>query len=138
MLITLPPLCVFVLFGQWIIDLLYEPGYSGAGWMLQLLAAGGIGGVINMTMLPTLLAVGDSKRHTLYTVVLCASIAGGMLVGGAVGGVVGVVAGIATSSAVCYPVLAWCVSRYRVWAPTLDLAALVLCNSVIWIGCLII
>jgi len=60
-------LAVFLAFtGGLIIDVLYDDRYQDSGWMLELLAVGKIGACMSATMLPLLLARGNS-----YIVMVC-------------------------------------------------------------------
>jgi hypothetical protein len=118
--------------GQWMIDLLYDPRYAEAGWMLQILAAGAVGAVISVPASSILLAVGDSKRahdtsgwtrtgpnwmHFGRRIPRRES--------------TGMIVGVAASKIVDYPLLAWAIRRYGVWMPALDLGAFLLSAMVI-------
>lgn len=126
-----PPMWALSLGGQWMIDLLYDPRYAEAGWMLQILAAGAVGAVISVPASSILLAVGDSKRHMILQagrgLVLIACISAGVYLGG----VTGMIIGVAASKIVDYPLLAWSIRRYQVWMPALDLGAFLLSGMVI-------
>jgi O-antigen/teichoic acid export membrane protein len=129
-----PPMWALSLGGQWMIDFLYDLRYAGAGWMLQILAAGAIGAVINVPASSILLAAGDSKRHMMLQagrgVLLIACIAAGAFVGD----VKGMVIGVAASKVIDYPLLVWAIRRYGVWMPTLDLLAFAASGIVIFGG----
>ncbi len=122
--LSLPPLCVLVVWGPEVIALLYDTRYAGAGWMTQVLAAGALVDSVITTSGNLLLARGDSRRHFL-------SLAGGTLLfvafvaaGWALGGWRGVVVALAAAPVARYPALAWALHGQGVWQPLLDLVAL--------------
>lgn len=129
-----PPMWALSLGGQWIIDLLYDPRYTEAGWMLQVLAAGAIGAVINVPASSILLAVGDSKRHMMLQagrgLLLIACVAAGAFIGD----VTGMIIGVAASKVIDYPLLVWAIRRYGVWTPILDMLTFAVSGIVIFGG----
>ena len=131
-----PAMWVLSLGGQWLIDLLYDPRYTEAGWMLQLLAAGAVGSIISATAGNILLVVGDSRRfmvlQTGRSLILVVCIA----IGASQAGVVGMVVGVAISRVADYPLLAWAIRRHGMWMPVLDLGTLALSAAAILTGCL--
>ena len=130
-LVSILPQCLLAIFAQPFVELLYPVEYHDAGWILQILALGGIYWSIELTIAPALLARGDSFRHMLVLV----SRAAGLLVcmglgawmghrlGGPDGAVIGIVIGVAVSQVLYYPVLAWAVHRHGLWMPKIDLLA---------------
>lgn len=131
-LVGIPLIWVLVVGGQLVIDILYDPRYSSAGWMLQILAVGTIGSVITVSSANALLAFGDSFGFMLFQasrgilLLLC------MLMGSHFFGVIGLIAGISVSKFLCYPLLAILVKKHEVWFPSLDILAFVL--SILAIG----
>ena len=136
LLATLPPLCVLAVWGRDIVELLYPARYHGVGWMLQLLAFGGVFRVVELTVSPVLLAAGDSFRHMLALISQSALLLGAMIVGGLLDGFFGLVVGIAIAPALNYPVLAWLVHRYGVWMLWFDCAFMFGCCFAVGIGML--
>lgn len=134
MALSVPPMCVLVVFGREIVGLIYPEEFQAAGWMLQILSAGFIVSVIGSTVGPVLLAMGDSYRFMIMqasrAVIMCLTMGLGGYIGsrsGVDGGaMVGVVIGIALPEVFLYPVLVWAVKRYGVWLPKLDFAGVVL------------
>jgi O-antigen/teichoic acid export membrane protein len=122
LLATLPPLCVFAIGGGVFIRIIYPTEFHGAGWILQLLAFGGIFRIIEVTMSPILLAKGDSFRHMLVLVTQAALLLIAVAVGGCLAGYAGVVVGIALSHLLNYPILGFAIKKYGVWTPLFDLA----------------
>ena len=134
MAVTLPPTCAMILFGPQLIRLMYDDRYLDAGWMLQILAVGGIMSSITSGTLPILLASGDSFRHTVTVAGRAAALIGGMALGGWLWGPVGLIAGAAAADFINYPVVAWAIRKYGVWMPGLDLAGLATVAAVIGTG----
>lgn len=120
----LPVLCGLVVFGPFLIRVLYREEYWDAGWMLQVLAAGQIVLVVTAGTVPVLLARGDSLRHMLVLASRFVLLLAGMGIGLAYAGTPGLIAGIAAANLANYPVVVWAVRRYNAWVPWLDAAAL--------------
>jgi O-antigen/teichoic acid export membrane protein len=132
--VFVPPMWALSLGGQWMIDFLYDPRYTSAGWMLQVLAIGSVGAIISTTASNILLAAGDSKRHMLLQtgrgLLLIASVAAGAYLGD----VKGMIWGVAISKIIDYPILVWAIRRYGVWMPVLDLSTLAISGIVVFGG----
>lgn len=130
--IFVPVMWALSLGGQWLIDSLYDARYTGAGWMLQVLAVGSVGAVISTTAGSVLLALGDSKRYmALQTgrgLLLIACIA----IGASLAGIKGMIIGVAVSKICDYPLLVWAIRRHGVWMPELDLGTLAVSALVIF------
>lgn len=124
MAIAMPPLFVMMIWGQEIINFLYPAAYSGAGWMLQILAVHFALKSITLNIGPILYAVGDSFRAMImmfsYALILLLC----MLIGGYYFGTKGVIWALPVSELAGYPVLITLVKKYNVWLPYLDLAGL--------------
>ncbi len=131
---ALPPLCLLSIFGDHIVNFLWDPRYEPAGPMLQILSAGGVVRVINTTSIPVLLAVGDSFRHLINTITRSLFLALAMFVGAHYGGTMGCIAGIAVAPILQYPVLSFTIYRYGAWHPALDLGAALLAGTLIFAG----
>jgi len=129
-----PLMWVLSLGGQELIDLLYDPRYADAGWMLQVLSVGAIGAVINVTSSNILLAVGDSKRYMVLQTGRGLLLLACMAIGASQAGVTGMIIGVAASKIVDYPLLAWAIRRHGVWMPALDLGTLAVSTAVISLG----
>jgi O-antigen/teichoic acid export membrane protein len=131
-------MCVLAIWGQPIAQLLYTDKYQGLGWILQLLALGGIFHAVELTMSPVLLARGDSFRHMLVLISRAVLLIACMIVGGAVDGQFGFVLGVAVAQVLYYPVLAWAVHRHGVWMPRLDLLVMASPAAVVALGILLL
>lgn len=122
----LPPLWCLILWGPQIVELLYDPRYAEAGWMLQILAAGATSIIIIDSAQTVLLAHADSFRHMLLQLIKAGSFIGCGAAGGVLAGVPGFLVGIAASRVVAYPAMCLSIRRYGVWLPGLDMTALTL------------
>ena len=118
--LLVPATAVFLLFGQEIIDLLYDDRYAEAGWKLQVLAAGvGFHVATNIGQYP--LAFGDSRLYTGLSAARAACLIGSMTAGGMLYGEVGIIVGVATVPLLFYPVEALTQRRYGLWLWKIDL-----------------
>jgi O-antigen/teichoic acid export membrane protein len=136
--LSLPPLWFFVIGGRWLIELLYDPRYQNAGWMLQILAVSAIAQTLGMGSLKALLAKGDSFALMIVQVCRGVLIVICMIAGGYFAGLVGLIVGIAAGNLMVYPVLAWSMIRHRLWLPQLDLLAIGSSAVVISLGLILI
>jgi O-antigen/teichoic acid export membrane protein len=116
----LPILWAFVLWGDVLIDFLYDERYKDAGWMLQLLAAGATATTIIVTIQPVLLAVGDSFRHMIKSAFQVVFQILGMTIGAYLAGIPGFIAGMVLADLLTYPVMVYLIRPYGVWLPLLD------------------
>lgn len=121
--LTAGPACVLAVGGQFIIELLYDPRYVSAGWILQIIATGVVAFVINTSMASIALPVGDSRGLFVYQLVKGVLFLAGMVIGGWLFGFPGLIAGIAISHFLSYPAAAWIANRHGVWHPLVDGAA---------------
>lgn len=122
--LTLPPLCVLVAWGAEIVGLLYDARYAGAGWMVQILAAGAIVDCIAATSRNLILARGDSRRHFFSMLGGAVLFAAFVVAGYQWDGWQGLVVALAAAPLARYPALAWALHRQRLWQPLLDFGAL--------------
>ena len=123
LVLALPPVCVLVAFGAEVLRLLYDARYQDGAWVLQVLAAGSIAEIVNLTGSPVLLARGDSFRHMLVLVVRSTLLIASLYLGNRWWGVEGQVLAIAANPLLGYPALAWATRAHGVWLPGLDAAA---------------
>jgi O-antigen/teichoic acid export membrane protein len=116
-----PIVLIFLLLGSFLVELLYDERYHGAGWMLQVLAIGGIFSVLSQSIGPVLLSHGDSKGHMLLQLLRVVLLASFMYVGGSVAGSQGLILGVALSHIFYYPALFLKVQKYGINSIRLDL-----------------
>jgi len=109
-----PIVLVFSLFGRDLIVLLYDERYHGAGWMLEIMAAGSVFFAAGAAILNIPMSFGDSYRHMWLQFVRFIVMLSAMTVGGLQAGLVGLVIGIAVSQALFYPVLRIFTHKYGI------------------------
>jgi O-antigen/teichoic acid export membrane protein len=132
--IFVPLMWCLSLGGQLLIDILYDARYTEAGWMLQILAAGGVAAVISATASNILLALGDSKSHMFLQVGRSLLLIACISIGASQAGTVGMIVGVAASRVISYPLLAWAIRRHGMWMPALDLCTLGVSALVLYTG----
>lgn len=109
-----PIVLVFSLFGRDLINLLYDPRYHGAGWMLEIMAAGSVFFAAGAAILNIPMSFGDSYRHMWLQFVRFVLMLSVMTIGGIQAGLFGLVIGISVSQALFYPVLRVFTHRYGI------------------------
>ncbi|MDM3870622.1 oligosaccharide flippase family protein [Porticoccus sp. W117] len=123
--------------GDHLIYFLYDDRYSDAGWMLQILAVGQVGRALTGTLMPFMIASGDSfsqmKFSTANAVILIAS----LLLGGYLAGTVGIVVAITISSLLAHPVMIAYANRhgYRCFLSDMSLIvfSVLICIALWWL-----
>ena len=117
-----PGVIVLSVFGRDVIQLLYDPRYHEAGWMLEVLSLG-LGFYILAAAVNSLpLAHEDSKRHMWLQFMRVVSVLTAMLVGGWFFGNIGLIWGVAVGQVVYYPLLQMGTRGYGVTSYGLDVA----------------
>jgi len=132
--LALPPLWVLGIFGQEIVDLLFDERYAQAGWMLRILAAGSIGTLVIGTAEMLFVASGDSRSHLIHKAtgatffVLC------MVAGYSLGEFKGVLIGMSVGRILGYLPMAFLLRRRGAWLPKLDALAFAASGVVLALG----
>jgi O-antigen/teichoic acid export membrane protein len=121
--VFLPPLWILAIFGQDIISFLYDDRYHEAGWMLQILAVGGVFR-IGSTTGPFYLAFGNSFLNMVLVAVQGSILLGGMAVGGIMYGKIGVIVGIGACQLIYYPIRVFVYRKHSVWLYGMDAVGL--------------
>jgi O-antigen/teichoic acid export membrane protein len=121
LLLAVPALSLLAVFGDWLVEALYDERYYEAGWMLRVLACGALFASANENAVPMLLALGDPHRRFLVLLASAVLFVGSILVGGALFGGIGLVAGVAVAPALAYPFVAWGLARHGAWTARIDL-----------------
>jgi O-antigen/teichoic acid export membrane protein len=129
----LPPLWGMTIFGQQIMDLLFDARYHNAGWMFTVLSAGLIPMVIT-GIGPFYLAHGDSLVLMKTMIVRFVFYVGSMLLGYALYGVNGIVLGMAGSAVLMYFIEVYLQRLYSIWIFRLDISGIVLSCVILGIG----
>ncbi|TMA90585.1 MAG: polysaccharide biosynthesis protein [Deltaproteobacteria bacterium] len=135
-----PALAACVLFavaGDRIIALLYDPRYQEAGWMLRVLAAGQVAGMVGISSAAALYAVADSFSNMCLEGARAVLLVVGMAVGGHLFGKEGLVIGVAAVGPLVYPFWIVALRRRGLWQPALDFAALLAVAGAIGAGLLL-
>ncbi|MBE9563541.1 MAG: oligosaccharide flippase family protein [Proteobacteria bacterium] len=130
----LPPLWAVVLWGDQIIEFLYDDRYHEAGWILKILASGMLSSSIISTITPVFLAMGDSFRNLISTTNRFILQVLGMAIGTYYAGITGFIIGVSLAEFLCYPLLVYLIRPYKVWLPLLDGVAFGSSFVVIWIA----
>ncbi len=118
---------LLVIFGNDLIHLLYRPEFHGAGWMLRVLAVGGLGVMIAPSYGAAMMALGRSDQVVYLLLSLLFFMVTGSLVGYYFfGGLQGFLVGLALTEWLNYPFVARRARRHGVWTPRVDLAVLLI------------
>lgn len=133
MLVFLPPSWVLVVFGQKIMDLLFDQRYHGAGWILSVLSAGFIPLII-AGIGPFYLAMGNSFLLMKVTAAKFIFYVGSMLIGWWFYGANGIICGMAASNTLAYLIENYLQRKYGIWIAKLDLIGFISSAAVIAAG----
>jgi O-antigen/teichoic acid export membrane protein len=112
--------------GVWLVQLMYDDRYSMAGGIVVLIAVIQMPALIMMTCDQAALAMGDSRRFFVLTLVRAVLVVAGMLIGLQTAGLIGALVGQGLANVAAYPVLVWLIARHGAWDPLHDAAFAVL------------
>jgi O-antigen/teichoic acid export membrane protein len=127
-----PPLWFLGVFGQEVVDLLFDPRYHQAGWMLRVLAAGSVGTLVIGTAEMLFVASGESRAHLVHKASGAVLFVAAMAVGYALAEFKGVLIGMSAGRILGYLPMAVLLKRRGAWLPKLD--ALVFGASALVLG----
>lgn len=96
---------VLALLGDWLIIFLYDDRYADAGWMVQILALGQVARSFTGTLMPFMLAQGDSFSQMKFSAASAAILVSFIFVGGFLAGAPGVIIAYALSGVFAHPVM---------------------------------
>jgi len=116
-----PLVIVLSLFGSFIVDVLYDERYHEAGWMLQVMALGGLFSMVNNGFNAFILSKADSyiySKLNIYRLVVSAVI---LSAGGYFFDTVGIVYAIAIAPVASYFILSQHVRQYNIGQMKVDL-----------------
>ena len=133
MLVFLPPLWIMVIYGQRIVDLLFDPRYHDAGWILSVYAGGFIP-IMIAGLGPFYLAMGNSSLLMKVTAAKFIFYVGSMIAGWYLYGTNGIIYGMAFSNFLAYALDAYLQRIYGVWIAKLDLLGIASSLFVIGLG----
>ncbi len=111
---------VFALFGDRLVNLIYDSRYRGAGAFLQIMAVGSITGFLSSSYGGVLWA---NNRPRVSIVLLVAQLVAtiALMAGGhALGGALGLIVGLSLNGVATYPVNAYVYSRMGLFQPKTD------------------
>jgi O-antigen/teichoic acid export membrane protein len=120
-ILLLPLVFLFAIFGQEIIDFLYDDRYVEAGWMLQVMALGGIFPVINNGYNAHILSKGESYHYcmqNMYRLIMSLLV---VFLAGYYYGVVGIVYAVAAIPGITYLILYFHVRKFNIGTMKIDL-----------------
>ena len=120
-----------MVFGEKLINFLYDDRYADAGWMLKVLPINSLVGVLIFTYDNALLAMGKTLTMTSLLAVQVGIELTAMIVGGYLWGENGVIIGISCFAWVLYPLKAIFFARLSIWQPEVDLPIIALATSVV-------
>jgi O-antigen/teichoic acid export membrane protein len=129
----LPPLCILVVFGSDIIEVLFDPRYESAGWMLQVLAAGWVVPISTLVG-PFYLAFGNSFLFMKLIAVRAFILLSSMVVGGLLAGTTGLICGVALADVIFYPFLVAVYRHHGLWIAYLDAIGIISSLVFIFLG----
>lgn len=110
--------------GPAMMEVLYDPRYHDAGWMLQLLALGSLTSGLGISYGPILWAKGAMRTHTALLATQFGVQSAAMIIGFYIAGPKGLIIGIAAVSWLMYPAYVFVYSRLHLWQPKIDLPVL--------------
>ncbi|WP_210528167.1 oligosaccharide flippase family protein [Rubellimicrobium arenae] len=122
--------------GGALVRLLYDARYQEAAGIVVLIAATQTPALVILTCDHAALAMGDSRRYFVLTLVRAVLVTAGLGIGLHLGGLVGAVVGQGVAQIVTYPALAWLVRPHGAWDPAVDarfmVAAALLAALALW------
>lgn len=130
-LVVLAPL---IIGGDLMIRLLYTSEWHEAGWMLQILAAGTVGGLLNSTYHNALLSLGRTFLTSFLLVTQLILLVSAALIGYHLRGTPGFIVGFAAVEWLNYPIIAIVMMRLKLWQPEVDGPVMAICGIVVAIA----
>lgn len=106
---------VFSALGVWLVGLLYDSRYQGAGAVVVVLALMQIPTVIQLTYDQAALAAGDSRRFFVLTLARAVFMIAGLVGGLEMAGLFGAIIGQGVARIAVYPVTVWLACRVGAW-----------------------
>ena len=111
---------LFSALGIWLVGLLYDARYQGAGAVVVLLALMQLPSIIQLTYDQAALAAGDSRRFFVLTLARATFMIIGLVGGLEIAGLFGAIIGQGLARAAVYPVTVWLARRVGAWDPLHD------------------
>ncbi|MTE01516.1 oligosaccharide flippase family protein [Paracoccus sp. YIM 132242] len=107
--------------GEWLVNLLYDPRYASAGYLVKLIALIQIPALVILGYDVIALARGDSRRLFVVQAIRAVIYMGCLLTGAHVWGLHGALGGQAAAAVLMYPVTVMMVRHYGAWQPRSDM-----------------
>lgn len=105
--------CVFLAIGgDWLVVFLYDDRYVEAGWMLQILALGQVAKSFTYTLMPYILANGDSFSQMKFSTASAFILIALITMGGNLGGAEGVIVTYSLANIVAHPLMIYFARRH--------------------------
>lgn len=119
--VLLAMVALLALIGHWLVGILYDPRYAGAGAMVVLIAVAQMPSLVIMSCDQAALAAGDSRRFFGFSTLRAVTITGGILAGWALAGLPGAVIGMGLGNLAAWPALGWLLRPHGAFDWRLDL-----------------
>ncbi len=129
----LPPLWILIIFGQQVVDLIFDHRYHGGGWILRLIALGSVPYIIS-GIGQFYIANGNSKVLMQLTIVKSIFYFIAIFVGYQIAGSNGIIIAIALYPILNYLIEVYVQHQYRVWLASIDISFIILTMVVVYIG----
>lgn len=127
---------VLALSGEWLVDLLYDPRYAFAGFLVKVIALIQIPALVILGYDVIALAKGDSRRLFGVQAIRAVIYMGCLLTGAHVWGLYGALGGQAAAALLMYPVTVMMARHYGAWQPRSDAllgsAGLAVAATLLW------
>ena len=131
--ISAPLILLFAIFGDRIIEFLYDPRYRDAGWMLQVMVVGTLFSAYNEALTTLIIAHTHSHRAAVLQFVRVVLMLSTLLIGGYFAGLVGLVYAIAIAPALFYLVLLFNMGNYNI-SPKVELNTIAFTLSSVYLA----
>ncbi len=122
------------LLGDKLIAFLYDDRYIEGGWMLQILALGQIGRSMSGTLMPFLLAKGDSFSQMVGSAFSAFFMITLLYFGGAYFGTIGLIIGYALTGFLTHPVMVFLAARHGYNCSIDDFLLIAACTGIVITG----
>ena len=128
-LFTITPSLFLVIFGPYIVHILYDDRYIDAGGILILIMLAQLPVMISITYDQAAVAAGDTRRYFYLRAGTAVIQVSGLFLGAELGGFVGALVALVFSQITSYPFYVWLARRHSVWDPIHD--------AVAWASCIV-
>ncbi|MCF3972227.1 oligosaccharide flippase family protein [Paracoccus salsus] len=132
--IVLSMIAVMAVGGPWIIDLLYDFRYQGAGPIVSLIACAQVPVVLGMTYPQAALAAGDSRSPSLLNMLRAGVQIGAFLIGAELGGLTGAIVGQMLAGWFLHVFIIRLAIKHRAWDPLHDALFAVMGLAITFVG----